>query len=531
MRKLTCLIIISLFFLSSIFPAAAYFNNIDISDEFFFKCLYYTEHEPIYIEGDEDFNEENGVTNGNGTLDNPYIIEDWKINCITYDGIVIKNTSFYFIIKSCYIYNGGLNKDGIVFYNVTNGIIEYNIITGNRNGVMFRSQYPGKENSDNNIISNNSIEYNKNDGIHFQHTGLGWHSNNSIFSNYIFSNNRGIYMIMSANNQILYNKIISNDAYGIQLERCMGGGEHNIIYHNTLCDNKGDEGQVCEWGNPLNFWNNSYPSGGNFWNDYKGIDSYHGPNQDIPGSDGIGDTPYDIPEGNNQDNYPLMEPINNRPPEKPKIPSGPTSCRILIIYFWSTSTIDPEGEKIRYGWDWDEDDVVEQWTEYHSSGDSCNTGFIALEYDTLNLRVIAEDIHGTQSEWSDPLTVTYSQDANNPPNEPIITGGEQNGKVGKSYTYTVSAHDIDGDEIYFWFDWGDGNNTGWINSAQAKHTWYEKGTYEIKVKSKDIYNAESNWAILEVSMFKSKAINIQLILNRFFQRFTLFEKITCLVTS
>jgi len=214
----------------------------------------------------------------------------------------------------------------------------------------------------------------------------------------------------------------------------------------------------------------------------------------------------------------------NEPPEKPNVPSGPSLCRIGIMYYWSTSTIDLDGEDIRYGWDWDEDGIVEQWSEYYSSGDTCTTGFMALEYDTFNLRVIAEDIYGAESEWSDPITVTYSPDANNPPDKPIITGGEQNGKVGETYTYTVSAHDIDGDDIYFWFDWGDGDNTGWI-SAQATHAWDEEGTYEVKVKAKDIYDAESDWATLEVSMPKNKVINISLFLQELIQRFPFFEKI------
>ena len=41
-----------------------------------------------------------------------------------------------------------------------------------------------------------------------------------------------------------------------------------------------------------NDWDNGYPSGGNYWSVYSGVDNNHGINQDIPGSDGIGDTPH-----------------------------------------------------------------------------------------------------------------------------------------------------------------------------------------------------------------------------------------------
>ena len=58
-----------------------------------------------------------------------------------------------------------------------------------------------------------------------------------------------------------------------------------------------------------NTWDNGHPSGGNYWDDYSSPDQYHGFNQDLPGSDGIGDTAYDIDGGSNIDNYPLMSPF------------------------------------------------------------------------------------------------------------------------------------------------------------------------------------------------------------------------------
>jgi hypothetical protein len=55
-----------------------------------------------------------------------------------------------------------------------------------------------------------------------------------------------------------------------------------------------------------NSWDDGYPSGGNYWSYYAGSDLYNGPNQDIPGSDGIGDSPYKV--GIEYDHYPLMNP-------------------------------------------------------------------------------------------------------------------------------------------------------------------------------------------------------------------------------
>jgi len=56
-----------------------------------------------------------------------------------------------------------------------------------------------------------------------------------------------------------------------------------------------------------NVWDDGYPSGGNYWSDYTGVDVKGGPDQDLPGSDGIGDTPY-VLDTNNRDRYPLTKP-------------------------------------------------------------------------------------------------------------------------------------------------------------------------------------------------------------------------------
>ena len=102
---------------------------------------------------------------------------------------------------------------------------------------------------------------------------------------------------------------------------------------------------------------------------------------------------------------------------------------------------------------------------------------------------------------------------NKPPNKPNKPSGPTSGKAGTSYTYSTSTTDPDGDQVYYWFDWGDGTNSGWLgpyNSGQtvsASHTWSEKGSYNIKVKAKDTNDAESDWSDpLPITMPKSKGL-------------------------
>ena len=120
---------------------------------------------------------------------------------------------------------------------------------------------------------------------------------------------------------------------------------------------------------------------------------------------------------------------------------------------------------------------------------------------------------------------------NSPPNTPTITG-KTNGKAGEEYEYCLNyVVDPDGNSVYVWWDWGDGTNTGWLgpyNSGEpmcANHSWSEEGTYTIKAKLKDSYGAESDWASLEVTMPKTKVMNLNVFLHRLFQCFPFMVKI------
>jgi outer membrane protein assembly factor BamB len=106
-----------------------------------------------------------------------------------------------------------------------------------------------------------------------------------------------------------------------------------------------------------------------------------------------------------------------------------------------------------------------------------------------------------------------------PPDKPKING-TINGKAGEEYEYIFVTKDPNGDYVYYYIDWGDNNCSGWIGpypSGQKiviNHIWSEQETYIIKVKAKDIHDAESDWTILEVTMPQ----------NKMFFRYPLFLK-------
>jgi len=89
---------------------------------------------------------------------------------------------------------------------------------------------------------------------------------------------------------------------------------------------------------------------------------------------------------------------------------------------------------------------------------------------------------------------------NTPPEQPQRPSGEISGKVETTYTYSTMTTDVDGDEVYYLWDWGDGNFSEWLGpcvsatTVSAQKSWGTKGTYPIRVKAKDVYGNESNWS-------------------------------------
>ena len=97
------------------------------------------------------------------------------------------------------------------------------------------------------------------------------------------------------------------------------------------------------------------------------------------------------------------------------------------------------------------------------------------------------------------------------PNRPSKPQGPTRGTPKKTYTYSSSTTDNEGDDIYYLFDWGDGTHSSWIGpyhsgeTVKASHKWSKKNTYRVRVKAKDVEGHESKWSSsLTVSMPRDK---------------------------
>ena len=69
-----------------------------------------------------------------------------------------------------------------------------------------------------------------------------------------------------------------------------------MIYHNSFTNNTNNA-----YDGGINLWNASDVKEGNYWDDYTALDK---------NNDGIGDTAYEIPGGDNLDEHPLMMPYD-----------------------------------------------------------------------------------------------------------------------------------------------------------------------------------------------------------------------------
>jgi parallel beta-helix repeat protein len=213
------------------------------------------------------------ASSGDGTVGAPWIIENWTINGNgTRACIYIGNTTDYFIVRNCSVFNASLDYDnppnysaGILCYNVTNGILFNNTANNSANGIVLY-------NSSCEIIQNN-VSANVDCGIQAVYSANWSAINNTLYDNFVGLN-------------------VTDSGFNM----------NHAIYHNSFIENDCQAIDILG----ARFWDSGYPGGGNYWSDYTGVDIYNGPDQNSVGPDGIGDTDYPVGAVTN-DRYPLME--------------------------------------------------------------------------------------------------------------------------------------------------------------------------------------------------------------------------------
>ncbi|MFX1494366.1 MAG: nitrous oxide reductase family maturation protein NosD [Promethearchaeota archaeon] len=309
------------------------------------NCLIDYDQNPPTESMNELFSIRSSWDSGNGTYENPYILENKTFLGGSSNGYSLTNVNYYFIIRNCTFIGSGSATDnaGLRLVGVENGVIMNNTFSSCQNGILFSAQIG---NCRNNVVINNTFEgningiriaslarkinittnrfRNNNDGIEI----FGCNENH-MFNNFGQLNGDGIHILGGSDNKIIGNKLINNIHSGIYFENSIdntligniisnndigilfdysrtniisgntitshtwgiwfqNNANNNVVYNNTFAIN----GEHVHIINSVNSFDNGVL--GNFWDDYEGFDC---------DNDGIGETSYE--SGGVIDRYPI----------------------------------------------------------------------------------------------------------------------------------------------------------------------------------------------------------------------------------
>ena len=197
-------------------------------------------------------------------------------------------------------WRGGIQIfSSIVVGRSFNNMIKYNVIEKNMVGAelgAFLFGLVGKNTFYKNIIRNN-IE----SGVELDCACEFLFYKNTITGNEVGVDFWGDYSFL---NTFIANNISNNEWYGVNIQDYNDGVFQNKFYYNNFIDNCIKMPNRNVWDEKTNVWYKSeglFKGIGNYWSDYTGSDA---------NGDGFGDTPYNVPGGDNKDRFPFMEPVD-----------------------------------------------------------------------------------------------------------------------------------------------------------------------------------------------------------------------------
>ena len=164
------------------------------------------------------------------------------------------------------------------------------------------------------------------------------------------------------------------------------------------------------------------------------------------------------------------------PPDTPVKPSGPTLIEMRVEYMYTSSTVDVDGDEIRFRFDWG-DGNYSDWSEFIASNTSVSMSHYWATVSTFEVRVMAQDENGLNSSWSLLLDVTVSQTASGevPPVADIYV--PSNVSVNQTIVFDASgSFDEDGVIVSYYWDFGDGENGSGISPS---HVYKDPGQYNV----------------------------------------------------
>jgi C1A family cysteine protease len=173
------------------------------------------------------------------------------------------------------------------------------------------------------------------------------------------------------------------------------------------------------------------------------------------------------------------------------------------VFFNASKSIGYEGEIIDYSWDFGDGNF----------GNGVVTSHI---YNQTGVFIITLNVTDVKNSSTIANSKVWVQESNSKPKTPTING-LNTGEFWKEYIYKIYSEDPDGNELLYYIDWGDGKKEEWIGpfasglEITVSHTWVSIGSFNVKVKVKDPFNEESDWATLKVKMPRSRVFSLNLL--------------------
>jgi len=388
-----------------------------------------------------------------------YIEKTVRINGESIQGVVVSGTirvfSDFTIIENMTIEDvmGEGDYDASIYDGSSNSTFRHLRLLNNTYGLYISEGAGGTILSDSYIQGN---EY----GVYIEYIPY-----NIIFNNHIINNNIGIFLEYSNFNTI-YNNYFDNPQNVNSTDEVIGNNLWNLLGTVPIVNIIGGPNQ-----------------GGNFWNDYSGVDT---------NADGIGDTPHMVYMdlyGTYFDEYPLTESINYPPVLDDPDPANGT-IDTLLDFDWSIFIYDDSG--------------FFDWTITCSNGQTINShedtenGSKTLHVSDL-MYATTYTIWVNVTDWYVWTNQTYwfstknkpsqriEEDKNNPPVS--LAGGPYAGYPNeKIFFYGGKSYDPDGQIISYHWSLGDGTTA---QGPSVSCSYSQPGSYNIILTVTDNEDAVS----------------------------------------
>ena len=375
------------------------------------------------------------------------------------------------------------DHSALTLSNCPNAFVVNNGIVGGDTGL-------GASQSPNLTTEGNYIE-----GCYWYGFSVG-ESNGIVFANNMVVGSAYWGGYVSTSTITIENNSFAGSQYGLEFSNCVGteirnntfdsNGQAVIlgsttsgfrVYHNNFIDNVGADGGSG------NYWDNGYPSGGNYWNTLTSPDERRGPLQDQPGPDGIVDVKKPINGIGKFDRYPFTDPWGMETPPCAWLVAnsdrGNTTSEFVFNASLSFDREDPPNA-LQVAWDWNNDGAFDTpWsTERVVSHNFALPGAYIV-------RLCVKDMNGAESNATESVFVSdYPPSAD--------AGVNQTIKLGEFVTFNGSASASDLGALNYTWSFVENGVTVVLHGVSPAWMFHTQGVYPVNLTVRDSFGRTDN---------------------------------------